>query len=401
MIKKVVSALIIVLFLLSAAESIGISVVELKEFAAPAKIRVSEASPLLIKPMEKHLKMKPGEEREFEVLVKNMGNKTVLVEPKLEIPPFAEYVIEPDWIEVVPEKYELKAKEEKKFKFRVKVPEDAERGYYTATIKFVNKSLRNMFLNINVWKPPSIVISPKFIHDRVEAGKSYEYEITVKNRGKKAVKIDPKVYEEERYCYGEGCPEQIDESWIEIESPREVPPNSEAKIRVKISFPEDARGFYETVIFLNADDESLREWEQRIHMNFRVYVQPKEPYIKKITVDGSADVYIEIEAWSYGREWRYSREKEVEKPSIELSVEKNGEAVDLVKVEETEIVHVSTEYSLLPPWEKESSQGLYTETSHRYTAVYLLKNASGTYTLKILPKNADNFKLKIKKKWFG
>ena len=407
MIKKVFSILAAFVLLLSVAKSIGIVEVEkVKEFPVPPekvltaeRISMVEDSFLIVKPMAKHLRIKAGEEKEFEVLVKNIGNKTIVVEPKMEIPTFAEYIVEPDWIDVEPERYELKAKEEKKFKFRVKVPDDAERGYYTCIIRFANESKRQMFLNIDVWKPPSIMISPKFIHDKVEAGKSYEYEITVENRGRKVVKIDPKVYEEERYCYGEGCPKWIEKDWIDIESPSEVQPNSEAKIKVKVRFPEDARGFYETVIFLNADDESLKEWEQRIHMSFRVYVQPKEPYAKRIIVEKSANVYIEIEAWSYGREWRYSREKEVEKPSIELSVEKNGEAVDLVKVEETEIVHVSTEYSLLPPWEKESSQGLYTEISERYRIVYLLKNASGEYVVKVLPKNVESFELKIEKKW--
>jgi hypothetical protein len=162
----------------------------------PAPEEVSEQSEeeqqvdykiLQISPKHEWFELKPGGEKEFTVKVKNKDEEAVSTSPRIEVQPYGEYFLEEEWITVEPGNAEINAGEEQEYTFTVKIPEDAEIGYYSAQIVFTNDTMptpypapfpmyvNSLSLSIQVWEPPKIVVQPQHIHDRVEAGQSQEY----------------------------------------------------------------------------------------------------------------------------------------------------------------------------------------------------------------------------------
>lgn len=62
---------------------------------------------LQISPRYGDLQIKPGENKEIKVTVKNMENKTVSTEVKVVIPPYGENILDTKWITVTPESADI------------------------------------------------------------------------------------------------------------------------------------------------------------------------------------------------------------------------------------------------------------------------------------------------------
>ncbi len=422
--KRAKALVLLVAFLLgvfSVAAVSGHILLQLMPIEIPIEEPLTEYNytKVQISPGYNHLQMKPGDEKEFSVKVKNKEEVTVSVNPRVVIPPYGEYQLEERWVEINPGSAEMRAGEEQKFTVKVKIPEGTDRGYYSAQIVFTNDTkpmptvyrienekipiphppepfpmyVNVLHLSVNVWTPPKILIQPTWIHDRVEAGQSREYKIQLENKGDKAIAIDPEV-EGVKY-YGPYGPNELPEDWLRIEAPAKVDAKSKATIKVTVNVPADAKGVYETVINLNIDDPSVEEWNQMVHIHIEVWKQPTTPFKELFTVRQGEKITVEITARQCAF-FKYGGVEEREKPSfvVALSTPEGGkltpEPSKTVKKGE-----VSLGMGYLPPWEA-ASKGMYHVMSTVYSERYTLTNATGgVWTLEILPRNAESFEYVI------
>nr|QNO53060.1 hypothetical protein GKHFHOKN_00036 [Methanosarcinales archaeon ANME-1 ERB6]QNO53591.1 hypothetical protein BBDCAPAO_00028 [Methanosarcinales archaeon ANME-1 ERB6] len=361
---------------------------------------------LQISPKHEWFELKPGSEKEFTVKVKNKDEETVSTSPRIEVQPYGEYFLEEEWITVEPRSAEIKAGGEQEYTVTVKIPEDAEIGHYSAQVVFTNDTMptpypapfpmyvNSLMLSIQVWEPPKILIQPRYIHDRVEAGQRQEYEIQLENKGDKAIAINPEIGGEER---GHGPFENaIPEGWLTIDAPAKVEANSKAMVKVTVNVPVDAKGRYEGGINLNIDDPSIERWDQEVHIGLEVWKQPTTPYREDFTVKQGDDISVEITARQHAYDRYGGGAEEKEEPSFDVALgtpEGGKRTPEPSKTVKTGEVSLGMDY--LPPWEA-SSEGLYHAMSTEYSETYEITNATGgVWTLEILPRNAESFEYTI------
>jgi len=364
---------------------------------------------LSITPRNKQLELKPGEEREFKVRVGNEEEEGVVLEPELVVSPYGQYIMKEGWVSVTPEEAEAGPEEEQEFKVKVKVPEDAQVGHYSAQVAFTNETLpyptgvpravNALRLSLRVWKEPTVRISPSYIHDRIEAGESHTYEINVENSGEGAVALNPRFEGEGYRCTGMGCPNELQKGWVSIEAPESVAPGSKARVEVSLSLPQDARGRYRAEIDLGVADPARAYYSdhwRKVNVNIEAWQQPTEPYRKEFEVsEGSERLTVEIGSESRGFK-RYSSWGEAERPGFKLTLlSPSGE--ELVPEPSRRVskgtVSLSSWYS--PPWEVDSG-GMYTLESTEYRAVYTLDSpAPGAWKAEIMPFNTTRFDYSI------
>ncbi len=362
---------------------------------------------LQISPKHEYFQIKPGDEEEFTVKVKNKEEETVSASPRIEIPPYGEYFLEENWITVEPDSAEVKADEEKEFTVKVKIPEDAEIGHYSAQVLFSNDTIPTpypapfpMYVNafkfsMEVWTPPKILIQPQYIHDRIEAGQSHEYKIQLENKGDNAIAINPEIDGGRLHCIGPDCPSEIPADWISIKAPSKVGALSKETVKVTVNVPADAKGMYDGSINLNIDDPSIERWNQEVRMHIKVWKKPTTPYREDFTVKQGEKIRVEIIARQHAYD-RYGGAEEREEPSFDvaLTTREGGK----LKPEPSKTVkkgEVSLGMEYLPPWET-SSEGMYHVMRTEYSETYEITNATGgVWTLDILPKNAESFEYTI------
>jgi len=361
---------------------------------------------LQISPKHDWFELKPGGEKEFTVKVKNKDEEAVSTSPRIEVQPYGEYFLEEGWITVKPGSAEIRAGEEQEYTITVKIPEDAEIGHYSAQVVFTNDTMptpypaplpmyvNSLMLSIQVWVPPKILIQPRYIHDRVEAGQRQEYKIQLENKGDKAIAINPEIGGEER---GHGPFENaIPEGWLTIDAPAKVEANSKAMVKVTVKAPIDVKGRYEGGINLNIDDPSIERWDQEVHIGLEVWKQPTIPYREDFMVKQGEKITVEITAGQHIYDRYGGGAEEKEEPSFDVALATLGggkltpEPSKTVKKGE-----ISLGMDYLPPWEA-SSEGMYHAMSMEYSETYEITNATGgVWTLEILPRNAERFEYTI------
>jgi len=363
---------------------------------------------LQISPKHEWFELKPGGEKEFTVKVKNKDEETVSTSPRIEVQPYGEYFLEEEWITVEPGSAEIKAGGEQEYTVTVKIPKDAEIGHYSAQVVFTNDTMptpypapfpmyvNSLMLSIHVWEPPKILIQPRYIHDRVEAGQRQEYKIQLENKGDKAIAINPEVGGEER---GHGPFENaIPEGWLTIDAPAKVEANSKAMVKVTVNVPVDAKGRYEGGINLNIDDPSIERWDQEVHIGLEVWKQPTTPFREDFTVKQGEKITVEITARQHAYDRYGGGVEEKEEPSfdvalIQATLEGGKLTPEPSKTVKTGEISLGMDY--LPPWEA-SSEGMYHAMRTEYSETYEITNATGgVWTLEILPRNAERFEYTI------
>ena len=362
---------------------------------------------LQISPSYANMELQPGESDDITVKVINEDNITVSVEPTIVEDPYSEYFFDEEWIDITPSSIELEPEAEIEFTIKVEIPDDAECGYYSVQIAFTDdvmpmayemiyeEYINSMRLYVEVWKPPVLLIHPSYIHDRVESGKEYDYEVNLKNTGDVDIEIEPEFVSDRWYgYYGMMIPAFTDDA-ITIDAPSVVPANEIATVNIHLSVPENAKGRYEGGIDLNFDD-SPDEWERIIDLSFEVWTQPTEPLIKPFTAKTDAPITIEISSDRYQYDACGGVNNTNEEPSFDVTLK--GPSGDYVELNLTMTGYYGS-VSLggtgcTAPWEMDSS-GIYDEYSTSYVERYSTNGTIGEWELGILPHYVEEFEYTI------
>ena len=368
---------------------------------------------LQISPRHTGMDLMPGESDKITVTVKNPNNETVSVDPMIKDQPYSDYVLDETWITITPASAELEADGgEEEFTISVVIPDDAERGHYITQIAFTDDVMPTPYepypmyinaldLHVSVWKPPVMQIQPRYIHDRVESGKGYDYTINLKNTGGEDIEIGPELKTEQWYHY-ETMGQAFENDAITITAPPVVPANGTATVNIHIEVPIGAKGEYHSGLDLGIDDSSSEGWyddSEMVQLNFEVWTQPTEPYTKEFATETAAPITIEIESNRY----RYdmcgggsSGSGDDEEQSFDVVL--RGPEGDEVTLTRTAVEHHGSVNlggsDCTPPWEIASS-GMYDEGSTSYIERYTANGEIGNWELGILPHYVEAFEYTI------
>ena len=380
---------------------------ELPEPPEPYDMNITK---LQISPRHAHTELTPGESDEITVTVTNKDNVTVPVNPRVIDQPYSEYLFEEEWLTITPESAEIEPDAEVEFTILFEIPDDAERGYYSLQVAFTDDVMPTpypspypMYLNaldlhISVWTLPVMQIQPRYLHDRVESNRTYDYTINLKNMGDEDIKIDPKLKQDRGGHYEMGGPAFEDDA-ITITAPQVVPAGKTATVNVRLVVPLGAKGEYNSRVDLGINDPSVDEWDQTVQLNFGVWTQPATPYVKEFATETAAPITLEIESNQY----RYdmcgggsSENGEAEEPTFDVVLRgPTGDEVTLTKtaVEYRGSVNLGGS-ECTPPWEIDSS-GMYNEGRTSYVERYIADGAIGAWELGILPHYVEEFEYTI------
>ncbi|MDW7727205.1 MAG: hypothetical protein SCH70_08895 [Candidatus Methanoperedens sp.] len=368
---------------------------------------------LEISPRYGNLRLQPGENKEITVTIKNKENKAVSVKSNIVAPPYSEYILEKEWITVTPDSAELPAGESRKFTIKATIPEDATAGYYNAQVAFTDEVIPTPYpqpfpnyihqfsLSIDLWAPPVLQIMTPYISDQLEAGKEYDYEIKIKNTGDTAKSINPKIGNDGMY-YGPfgSMTAAFNDDAITITSPQSIPAGATVAVKVHVKVPSDSKGRYNGVIELGLDDPSINRFGQGgVQLNFNIWKQPTEPFVKSFTMEKDAPITIEISSNYFGDIYRLAMlaggqgTKNTKEPSFETSLKDSSGNVEL-NITKTVIKGTVSMGGEIPPWEIESS-GIYQQMGTQYLETYTVNGHAGEWELSVLPSNTETFEYTI------
>ena len=370
---------------------------------------------LEISPRYGNVQFQPGEDRELTVTIKNNEKKSVTISPIVIVPPYGEYLLDKEWITISPASIEIPAGGSQKFAIKVAIPADASTGNYNANIAFTDEKIPTPYpepfpnyvhsygLSINLWVPPKVQISKPYINDQLESGKEYDYKIKLKNTGDKAVAIDPKMSQQNQMYggpFGMMAPAFTDDA-VTITSPKEISAGGSIEVNIHIKVPADAKGNYRGSIDLGIDDPSIRdEWADMVTLEFGVWKQPIESYVKTFNSKEAAPVTIEVSSNIFGGAYGYfgssTNTKNKKDPLFAVTLTgSDNNAIPLTKVKTIIKGGVSLGgMNGLPPWESES-EGIYQEMGTQYIETYKANVPVGDLKLGIMPQNTHQFEYTI------
>ncbi len=400
--------LILSMFSGMAAGSLPVIATEETAVSAPAVDQQENFTKLEISPRYGNVRLQAGESKELTVTIKNKEKKAVSVKPEVIIPPYGEYMMEKEWITITPDSIEIPEGASQKFTIKASIPEDASRGYYNAQVAFSDDVMPNPYpmpfpnyinvfqLSVDVWAPFKVQIMTQYISDQLEAGGSYEYEIKLKNTADQAIGINPKL-SSEPYSggpYGMSTP-SLTEDAITITSPKSIPAGATETVKIQVKVPEDAKGYFNGYVDLGIDDMSVRDWEGRVNINFNIWKQPTEPFIRSFTLNKEAPITIEVNsAYNYGYPYGKSGGAKTPEPSFETTlIGPDGKQVDLTVTKTMTKGNVNMGGDR-PPWEIDS-ESIYQENGIQRIETYKAKGSTGEWKLKVLPRNTQGFDYSI------
>jgi archaellum component FlaG (FlaF/FlaG flagellin family) len=372
-----------------------------------------EMSKIVVKPSYSNIRLQPGESREIKVTVSNRGEETASIDPTMVIQPYTENYLKEEWVTVTPQNFELAPDSKQQFIVKISIPEDADLGYYYASMVFGEFDAQNyttypvyggsLEMSVDVWTIPNVQIETTYLNDRVEAGGSYDYQVNITNVGKEDLAMDPEVLVNGIY-YAEAVSSirydaaaygvMIDESAITVDAPSIIKAGETVTVKVHLDVPENATGSFSGTIDLNIDDPALRDWEGQVQLYFIVWEQPSEPFIKEFTTYTNGTMRIEISTSVYNSGFYGGSTSDSLSPSFEVSMNQEGRKVNMKLVRSTTSGSVSYGSNHVQPLISSASYD-YRSTGTIYTEVYEVSGAPGKWTLSILPSDTDNFEYSI------
>jgi hypothetical protein len=419
----------------------------------------SEFEKVKVDPAYKYLQLKPGDSGNFTVSVENNDNKTIELNPRTLITPYTENFINESWISISPsEKKSLKPGEKEKFEVKVSIPKDAKTGNYAVLIAFTEKvpegDVAGMYsnfpgtmqLNVQVWIPPSVQILTPYIYDVVEAGKSYTYEIKIRNTGNQDVTISPEITQEGGIYYADatsstvssstessstessstessssgssssassivstsiGLSQAFENEAITVEAPEKIAAGQTAIVKLKLKVPTNAKGSYSGSLNLHIDDPGISNGGA-VPLNFRILPVPEKPYETTFEASTDAPITIGVTAYQYGYGIYTAGGEQDFAPSFNVSLkDPSGKEIKptLVSTKYSGSINIVDDSSQQPqplmdlPSNKDST-GTYNQASYQgstatFVETYTVPGATGEWTISILPKKTENFEYSI------
>lgn len=388
------------------------------EVPVPGDMQAFNFTKIEISPRYGNFRLQPSDNKEMTVTVTNKEKRPVSIKPNIVIPPYGEYMMEKEWAAVTPASAEIPAGGSQKFAVKVSVPKDASTGYYNAQVAFTDEEIPSPYpqpfpnyvhafqLSIDVWMPPNVQIQKQYINDQLEAGKEYDYIIKLKNVADKTIPIDPKISNEGQMYYGQyGMPEPaFKDDAISINAPKEIAAGQTVEVKVHVIVPADAKGNYQGAIDLGIVDPSIRDpWVNMVRLDFGVWIQPSESFVKVFKTIEATPVTIEVSSNLLNSIYGYmgyatsSTMKSDKTPSF--AVDLNGpdnKPIPLKKIKAVIKGGVSLGGmgTMYPPWESES-EGIYNNIGTQYTETYTADVPAGDMKLSILPRDTQGFEYTI------
>jgi hypothetical protein len=271
-----------------------------------------------------------------------------------------------------------------------------------------------MQLNINVWIPPKVQILTPYVNDLVEAGKSYTYEIKLRNTGDKDIAISPELTNSGGVIYPGGVPQAFGNDAISIEAPENIKAGQTAIVKLSLDVPADAKGSYNGNLDLNIDDSGFREYEGQVPLSFRILPVLKEPYEATFEAKTAEPITLEVKAYLYGYGLYNTGENRSLIPSFDVSLKDpsgkevaptivNTKYVGMINIVDNvypqpyPLPYVSSKIagSMETSSNQVSYQGNYQGGTTTFIETYTVPGAEGEWTLSILPKNTENFEYTV------
>jgi hypothetical protein len=172
---------------------------------------------------------------------------------------------------------------------------------------------------------------------------------------------------------------------------------------INVDVPAGAKGNFRGVIDLGIADTSLQnQWLNMVNMDFGVWKQPVEPFVKTFAANEAAPVTIEVSSNLMSGIFSYigypgSTVKNDKTPSF--AVDLNGPDNKPISMTKTKSVikggvSLGGMGTMYPPWESES-EGIYNEMGIQYIETYTANVPAGENKLSILPHDTQGFEYTI------
>lgn len=336
-----------------------------------------------------------GSGTQFTVSFTNRGNETLFLTPKVVSTPGSINKINESWITISPTNATVAPDSTQNFAVEVNVPWDTESGDYQATIAFTDDLVPNstqyvnsMQFGLSVQAPSKIQLETSYISDTIDAGKEYEYTISMKNVAKKDVTIDPKLLGFSNY-YDPSYASPLDPGTVEISAPSVIKAGEIANMTIKVNISENASGRQFGTISMNVDGETNNNYgnSPQVTLDFNVLKQPLAPYVKTFKTLTNDTLTIEVSADTADNYWLRSPEKE--KPSFELGLTCNSEPANLTLVKSTESSSAAIG-GYYPIWAIKDGN-IYQSYGTHYVKTYTAPGEIGDWKLTLLPKDTVSF----------
>lgn len=425
-----------------------------------------EFEKIKVDPAYKYLQLKPGYSENFTVTVENNDNKTIELKPRTLITPYTENFINESWISINPSEKSLKPGEKEEFEVKVSIPKDANVGSYAVLIAFTEKVPEGdvagyyqsfpgtMQLNVQVWIPPTVQILTPYVNDLVEAGKSYTYEVKLKNTGNQDIAISPELTEGGGIIYygsaasstvspptvpsstvssptvssptvsdstvsdstvsssimspSAGPAQAFGKEAITVEAPEKIKAGQTDVVKLKLAVPVNAKGSYSGSLDLHINDPGISNGGT-VPLSFRILPVLKEPYETSFEARTDGPITIGITAYQYGYGMYTTGGNRDLTPSFNVNLkDPSGNKVTptLINTKSSGSINIVDDtYPQPRPLLDVSSkiagnmetynQGSYQGGTTTFVETYTVPGATGKWTLSILPKNTENFEYSI------
>lgn len=366
--------------------------------------QVGNYTRLYIEDQHKHLELQPGETDSVTITVENGDEEAVELSPHAIVSPRGQPPIEESWLTIEADNTTVAAGETHEFNVTISVPDDAEVRRYGGTIALTDERIQmprrpgpprpvhSVSLNVEVWQEPTVhVDADRHMFSQVQAGESFTTNITIENTGEQAVPLNPKLNTEDRRRHGER--EQLDRSWVTIDSPSEIDAGDTETVEVTITPPAAAeRGNYNAEIDLGLTDPARNEdrsYWQEIRLGFQVWTQPDEPFETAFEVSEDANnTTLELSADGHTR----ARNEGAAADFDVTFVSPSGTEIAAERVQVTDTGHVTLGAERRP----RQSDGTYATRGDQQTFKYRVTDPEpGTWSVRIMPENTMDFEYEI------
>lgn len=280
---------------------------------------------------------------------------------------------------------------------------------------------------------PDIEFQTSYISDSLEAGKTYQYKVQVKNVGNKDITIEPRFNANYPILYAMAATGQasdasitnatqesnnatetdsiptppttpvtssammstntngqaFDNSAVNISAPSTIKVGEVVDMIITVTVPDDATGSYYTNIDMNVNDVENIQYNPQLSLSFTAQQPLTSPYVKTFSTTTDAPVMIDVSADTYNSDMGTRISPKIEDPSFCVKLTYNGNPVNLTLVKTIESGNVGTG-NIYPTWVSTTGNSYQSYGVH-YAETYKVQGAVGDYKLCILPKNTNNF----------